>query len=50
MLNLHNDDCFNVLPNIPKTSIDLFICDLPYNQTNCSWDKIPFDLENYGLN
>ncbi len=45
MINLHNDDCFNIFPNIPRNSIDLFICDLPYNQTNCSWDKIPFDLD-----
>jgi DNA modification methylase len=37
-------DCFNFLPLLQKESIDLIICDLPYSQTNCSWDE-QVDLE-----
>ena len=32
-------DCFNILPTIPDQSIDMIICDLPFNITACSWDK-----------
>jgi site-specific DNA-methyltransferase (adenine-specific) len=31
--------------DIPASSIDLILCDLPYQTTNCEWDiKIPFDV------
>ena len=49
-MNIYNDDCFNILPNIEQNSIDLFILDLPYankkfgNCTACDWDT-PIDLE-----
>lgn len=39
-----NDDCFNVLPTIEDKSIDLILCDLPYNKTQCAWDS-PIDLD-----
>lgn len=42
-MELYNDDCFNVFPKINKASIDLFVLDLPYNQTACNWDT-PIDL------
>ena len=44
-IELYNDDCFNVFPQIEEKSVDLFVLDLPYNQTACSWDKdiIPLD-------
>jgi len=44
-LELYNDDCFNVFPQLEEKSINLFVLDLPYNQTACSWDKdiIPLD-------
>jgi site-specific DNA-methyltransferase (adenine-specific) len=33
------------MPQLPDTSIDLILCDLPYGTTACSWDTIiPFDL------
>ena len=44
MYEIYNNDCFTILPTIKSNSADLFICDLPYNQTNCSWDKDVIDL------
>ena len=41
---LFNNDCFNVLPKLDEKSIDLVIVDLPYQQTNLSWD-VAIDLE-----
>lgn len=36
-------DCLEKMKNIPDHSIDLVLCDLPYQTTSCSWDKmIPF--------
>ena len=43
-MDLFNDNCFNVLKNIKKNSIDLFILDLPYNQTQLEFDKEEFNL------
>ncbi len=44
-LDLYNDDCFNVFPKIKNDTVNLFVLDLPYNQTACKWDKdiIPLD-------
>lgn len=40
---LYNGDCLEVMKNIPDNSIDMILCDLPYNITLCEWDKlIPF--------
>ena len=37
-------DCLELMKNIPDKSIDMILCDLPYNVTACSWDIIiPFD-------
>ena len=44
MINLYNDDCFNILPRIPDRSIDLILTDPPYGTTQCKWDSvIPFE-------
>jgi len=49
LLEIHNDDCFNIFPKIKDNSIDLFVLDLPYankkfgNCTACKWDT-PIDL------
>lgn len=44
VLKLINDDCLKAMASIEDCSIDLVVCDLPYNITNISWDKIiPFD-------
>ncbi len=38
-------DCLELMKDITDKSIDLILCDLPYNQTSCDWDQaiIPFD-------
>lgn len=42
--NLIQDDCLHAMLEIPNESIDLILCDLPYQMTNMSWDYlIPFD-------
>lgn len=33
-----NGECLEQLSHIPDCSVDLFILDLPYGQTNCNWD------------
>ena len=38
------DDCLNVMPNIPDKSIDMILCDLPYGTTQNKWDSV-IDLE-----
>jgi DNA modification methylase len=50
MIEIYNNDCFDVFPEIEDNSIDLFVLDLPYankkfgNCTACAWDT-PIDLE-----
>ena len=44
-MELFNADCFDILPEIKDVSVDLFLLDLPYNQTACKWDKDIIDLE-----
>ena len=37
-------DCLEGMKNLPDNSIDLILCDLPYNVTSMKWDcLIPFD-------
>ena len=45
-LVLKNGDCLELMKELPDKSIDLFICDLPYGETNCSWDS-QIDLEEF---
>lgn len=40
MIQLYNDDCFNIFPNISDNSVDLILCDLPYGITSIKWDKM----------
>lgn len=41
---LYRGDCLEIMPRIPKESVDLVLCDLPYGTTASSWDKIiPMD-------
>ena len=40
-----NDDCFNIMPNIPDESIDCIISDMPFNLTACKFDKEIIDLD-----
>ena len=41
--NIHNDDCFNIFPQIGNKTIDLVLVDLPYGQTALEWD-VKIDL------
>jgi len=43
-ISLTNGDCLKLMKNLPDKSVDLFICDLPYGETNCKWDSV-IDLE-----
>ena len=43
-INIYNDDCFKIFNKIGDKTIDLFLLDLPYNQTACKWD-IMIDLD-----
>lgn len=37
-------DCLKLMQDIPDTSIDMILCDLPYGTTQCKWDVIiPFE-------
>lgn len=43
-MKLYNDDCLKVMKEIPNSSIDMVLCDLPYGVTKCGWDAvIPFE-------
>ena len=48
-VKLYNGDCLIEMNNIPDKSIDMILCDLPYevlnkNNTSAQWDRlIPFD-------
>jgi site-specific DNA-methyltransferase (adenine-specific) len=49
-IKLLNGDCVEIMPKIPDKSIDMILCDLPYQMTKNKWDTlIPFDIlwENY---
>ncbi len=40
-----NGDCLELMKNIPDKSIDMILCDLPFQMTNCKWDiAISLDL------
>jgi len=38
MVNLYNDDCFNIFPKLLNNSVDMILCDLPFGMTNAVWD------------
>lgn len=44
-MELFNADCFDILPELKDNSVNMFLLDLPYNQTACKWDKDIIDLE-----
>ena len=45
MINkIHLGDCLEIMKQIPNSSVDMILCDLPYGTTQCKWDTIiPFD-------
>lgn len=41
---LQNGDCLELMKDVPDSSIDMILCDLPYGTTDCKWDSvIPFE-------
>ena len=38
--HLCNGDCFEVMKGIPSNSIDMVLCDLPYQMTHNKWDVV----------
>ena len=45
-MKLINGNCLEEMKKLPDKSVDLFICDLPYGETNCSWDTV-IDMEEF---
>jgi site-specific DNA-methyltransferase (adenine-specific) len=44
MFDLRLGDCLELMADIPDSSVDLILCDLPYGTTACKWDSvIPFE-------
>ena len=37
---IYNEDCLEGMKRIPDGSVDMILCDLPYETTNNSWDAI----------
>ena len=37
---LYKGDCLEIMKQIPKKSVDLVLCDLPYGTTACAWDSV----------
>lgn len=44
MVNLFQGDCLELMKQIPDESVNMILCDLPYNETGNCWDKNPIDL------
>lgn len=41
---LYHGDCLVEMNDIPRESVDLILCDLPYGTTRCKWDTVvPLD-------
>lgn len=41
---LLHGDCLELMKDIPDSSVDMILCDLPYGTTRCKWDTvIPFE-------
>lgn len=39
-------DCLELMKDIPDKSVDMILCDLPYNISDCFWDKNIIPLED----
>ena len=39
MIDIRQGDCLELMKEIPDTSIDIILCDLPYQETGNKWDK-----------
>jgi DNA modification methylase len=45
-MQLLQGDCLEIMKTLPDKSVDLFVCDLPYQSTSCTWD-IKINLEQF---
>lgn len=43
-MELYNENCLEGMKRLADNSVDCIICDLPYNLTDCAWDKSAIDL------
>lgn len=43
-MSLFLGDCLEIMPQLEDKSIDMVMCDLPYEKTACSWDSL-IDLD-----
>ncbi len=44
-IQLWQNDCFNIFPQIKSGSIDMILADLPYGMTACKWDRtLPLNI------
>ena len=43
-MELYNEDCLAGMTKLADNSVDMILTDLPYNLTNCHWDKDAIDL------
>ena len=43
-MQLYNEDCLEGMKRLEDNSVDCIISDLPYNLTDCAWDKSVIDL------
>ncbi len=39
-ITLWQGDCLELMQDIPDSSIDMILCDLPYGTTACKWDVV----------
>ena len=39
-IKLYKGDCLEIMKEIPDKSIDMILCDLPYNKLTAQWDKL----------
>ena len=46
---LIHGDCIAEMAKMPDKSVDLFICDFPYLETNCAWDQKGVNLEKFWI-
>ena len=40
MIDIRQGDCLELMKEIPDTSIDMILCDLPYGTTKNKWDSV----------
>lgn len=40
MIDLRKGDCLELMKDIPDKSINMILCDMPYEISACKWDKI----------